>query len=133
MLKLNNTGVSRRVQKAARINQSSTVTVLHFINDCERRKVIPGPGCSSVFDYCVRKLEYSSSTAGRYIQAARCIHQNPEVLEMLEKREVSVTSICQFASILDNDNKRSVLERVKGASRREVEQVACDYRPPVAL
>ena len=52
---------------------------------------------------------------------------------MLEKREVSVTSINQFASILNDDNKESILERVKGASWREVERIACNYRPPVAL
>lgn len=52
---------------------------------------------------------------------------------MLEARDVSVTSICQFASILDDENKESVLGRVKGASWRDVELVAREYRPPVEL
>jgi len=130
---MNNAEFHIEFEKAARENQRSTIVVLHFINDCERRKSYLDLGYSSVWDYCTRKLEYSSSTAGRYIVAARCIAQNPEVLAMLEKREVSVTSISQFASILNNDNKQSILGRVKGASWREVERVACDYRPPVAL
>ncbi len=107
--------------------------MLHFINDCERRKSYLDRGYSSIFDYCVRRLKYSSSTAGRLIQAARCIRQHPEVLRMLEAREVSVSSICQVATILDDDNKESILGRIKGASRREVERIACDYRPPMAL
>jgi hypothetical protein len=52
---------------------------------------------------------------------------------MLESRELSISTICQIASILDDDNKESILDRVRGASRREVERIACDYRPPVAL
>ena len=130
---MNNVEFHLEFEKAARVNQASVITVLHFINDCERRKSFLDLGYSSIWDYCVRKLEYSSSTAGRYIKAARCIHENPEVLEMLEKREVSVRNICQFASILDRDNKYAVLEQVKGASWRDVERLACNYRPPVAL
>jgi 5-methylcytosine-specific restriction endonuclease McrA len=128
-----NTEFHGEFEKAARAEQKATLVVLHFINDCERRKSFLDLGYSSIWDYCTRKLEYSSSTAGRYIKAARCVHQNPEVLEMLEKRQVSVTSINQFASILNDDNKQSLLQQVKGASWREVERIACDYRPPVAL
>jgi hypothetical protein len=120
-------------ESAARVHQSSTINILHFINDCERRKSHLDRGYSSIFDYCIRRLKYSSSTAGRLIQAARCIREHPEVLQMLEEREVSVSSICQVAKILDADNKDSILERIKGASRRDVERIACDYRPPVAL
>ena len=121
------------MESAAHTHQSATVTILHFINELDRRKSFLDLGYSSVFDYCTRKLEYSSSTAGRLIQAARCIRRNPEMLEMLEKRELSVTTICLIEPILDEKNKTSVLERARGASRREVERIACDYRPPLAF
>ena len=133
LLKLNDVDFHLEFEKAAELDQATTNSILHFINDCERRKSYLDLGYSSIFDYCVRKLGYSSSTAGRYIQAARCIRANPEVLRMLEARDVSVTSICQFASILDDENKESVLARVKGASWRDVELVAREYRPPVEL
>jgi hypothetical protein len=133
LLKLNNSEFHVEFENAARVDQNATIVVLHFINDCERRKSYLDLGYSSVWDYCVRKLEYSSSTAARYIQAARCIGQNAEVLGMLEKREVNMTSICQFASILDENNKEFILSQVKGASWRDVERVARKYRPPVEL
>jgi hypothetical protein len=130
---MNNTEFHVEFEKAVRVNQSSVIPVLRFINDCERRKSFLDLGYSSIFNYCTRKLEYSSSTAGRYIQTARCIKQNPEMLPMLERRELSISTICQIASILDDDNKQSILARVKGKSRREVELVARAYRPPVEL
>jgi HNH endonuclease len=130
---MNNAEFHVEFEKAVRVNQSSVIPVLHFINDCERRKSYLDLGYSSIFNYCTRKLEYSSSTAGRYIQSARCIKVNPEMLPMLERRELSISTICQIASILDGDNKQSILVRVKGKSRREVELVAREYRPPVEL
>jgi hypothetical protein len=133
LLKLNNTEFHVAFEKAADEEQRATLQVLHFINDCERRKSYLDIGYSSIWDYCVRKLAYSSSTASRYIQAARCIRQNSEVLEMLEKREVTVSSINQFASVLDEKNKELILSQAKGASWREVESIARRYRPPMEL
>jgi hypothetical protein len=130
---MNNTEFHVEFEKAAVEDQRTTVVMLEFINDCERRKSHLDLGYSSVWDYCVRKLEYPSSTACRYIKAARCIRDNTEVFDMLEKNEVNVTSICQFASILDENNKDFILPRVKGASWREVEKVARKFRPPVEL
>jgi hypothetical protein len=52
---------------------------------------------------------------------------------MLESRELSISTICQIASILNDDNKQAILERAKGRSRREVELVAREFRPPVEL
>jgi len=130
---MNNTEFHIEFENAAREDQRTTNVVLHFINDCERRKSYLDLGYSSIWDYCVRKLEYCSSTASRYIKAARCIRQNAEVREMLEKNEVSISSICQFASILDENNKALVLSQVKDASWREVESIARKYRPPMQL
>ncbi len=121
------------MESAARAHQSATIDILHFINELDRRKSYLDRGYSSVFDYCVRKLAYSSSTAGRLIQAARCIRRNPEVLAMLQSRELSVATICLIEPILDEKNKGTLLGRVKGASRREVERIACEYRPPLAF
>ena len=105
LLRMNDSEFHLEFEKAARAHQSSTIHILHFINDCERRKSFLERGYSSVFSYLVRGLRYSSSTAGRLIQAARCIRLNPDVLQMLEAREVTVTSICQVTSILDEKNK----------------------------
>ncbi len=51
----------QQFEKVAGIEYASTLKVLHFINDLERRKSFLEMGYSSVFDYCVRKLGYSRS------------------------------------------------------------------------
>jgi 5-methylcytosine-specific restriction endonuclease McrA len=131
--KLSDSEFHHQFEMVASIEHASTMKLLHFISDLERRKSYLDLGYSSVFDYCVRKIGYSRSAAGRRIQAARCARRYPEVFGMLRAREVSFGIAALIEPILTDDNKDSILERVRGASHREVERVVSEYRPPVAL
>jgi 5-methylcytosine-specific restriction endonuclease McrA len=109
----------------------SMIALLQHLIETERRKLDLDLGYSSLFDYCVNYLEYSASAAGRRIQAARCIRRFPVVLELLERRELSLSTLSQIEPILTDDNCKSILDRVRGVSHREVEKIACEYRPPM--
>ena len=110
---------------------ASMIEILQHLIETERRRLDLDMGYSSLFDYCVNYLGYSESAAGRRIQAARCIRRYPIVLEMLEKNELSLTTISQIEQELTDENYMSILERVKGGTHREVEKVACEFRPPL--
>ena len=114
------------------VEHDSTLKILHFINDLERRKSFLAMGYSSVFDYCVRKLGYSRSGAGRRIQAARCARRYPEVIAMLRTRELGIGTAALIEPILTDENKDEILRRIRGASHREIERVVSEYRPPMA-
>lgn len=131
--KLDDSEFHHQFELQASSEHSSTMKMLHFINDLERRKSYLDLGYSSVFDYCVRKIGYSRSAAGRRIQAARCARRYPEVFGMLRLHELSFGIAALIEPILTDDNKGSILGRVRGASHREVERVVSEYRPPVAL
>jgi len=105
--------------------------ILQHLIETEKRRLDLDLGYSSLFDYCVNYLEYSGPAAGRRIQAARCLRRFPVVLSMLEKNELSLSTISQIEGILTDDNYKSILERVKGASYRRVEEIACEYRAPI--
>jgi 5-methylcytosine-specific restriction endonuclease McrA len=120
------------VQLAVRGERAMTIKVLHHLNEIQRRKLYLELGYRSLFDYCIRRLKYSASAAGRRIQAARCIRRYPEVLELLRERELSLSTIALIEPILTDSNKATILERVRGKSHRAVERVASEYRAPVA-
>jgi 5-methylcytosine-specific restriction endonuclease McrA len=130
---LNNEDLVSQLHLAVRGERRMTLRVLHHLNEMERRKLHLDLGYSSLFDYCTRKLEYSASAAGRRIQAARCVRSYPDVLRLLEDNELSLSTIGLIEPILTDENCASILERVRSASYREVESVASEYRPPVAL
>ena len=123
----------RQIESLARDESDTTIKILHHLNEIERRKLHLDLGYGSMFDYCTRCLEYSPSAAGRRIQAARCVRRYPPVLELLEKRELTVCGASLIAPILTVDNFREILERVRGASHRDIEGIVAERRPPVAF
>lgn len=131
--KLSNNDLIRRLIDDVARERAMTIAVLHDLNEMERRRLYLDLGCSSLFDYCVRKLKYSSSAAARRIQASRCIRRFPIVLRLLQANEISLTTVGSIAPILNTQNCESILKRVRGVSCRQVERIVCEYRPPVAM
>ena len=65
LLKLSDADFHYQFELVTSIEHSSTMKVLHLINDLDRRKSYLDLGYSSVLDYCMRKIGYSRSAAGR--------------------------------------------------------------------
>lgn len=122
-----------QIQALTRDENEATVQILYHLNEIERRRLELDMGYTSLFDYCIRGLEYSPSAAGRRIQAARCIRRFPAVVPLLRERELNLSTISLIEPILTGDNFAVILERVRGASYRDVERVVSEYRPPVAF
>ena len=131
--RLRNDALVRQLDNDVARERGMTIEVLHDLNEMEKRRLHLDLGYSSLFDYCTRKLKYSSSAAARRIQAARCIRRFPVVLKMLQAGELSLSTVASIASILNPQNCETILKRVEGASCRQVERIACEYRPPVAV
>lgn len=130
---LDDTEFHRQFESIASIEHAATMKVLHFINDLDRRKSYLDLGYSSVFDYCVRKIGYSRSAAGRRIQAARCARRYPVLFGMLRNREVTFSAAALIEPILNDDNRDFILGRIRGASHRDVERIVSEYRPAPGL
>ena len=130
--KLSDNDLLRQIEALTNDEHEATIQILHHLNEIERRRLDLDLGYSSLFDYCVQCLEYSTSAAGRRIQAARCIRRYPAVLPLLQERELNLSTISLIEPILTIDNFKTILERVRGASYRDVERIASEYRPPVA-
>ncbi|MEJ2721461.1 MAG: hypothetical protein P8181_10035, partial [bacterium] len=109
----------------------TTLEILVHLNEVEKRELYLGLGCGSMFDYCVAQLGYSRSAAWRRIHSARCLGRHPEVYELVERNELSLTTLFLIAGVLTEDNKPDLLEQVRRKSENEVEKVLATYRPPV--
>ena len=111
----------------------TTIEILLHLNEVERRRLHLKLGYSSLFDYCVRHLRYSSAGAGRRVAVARCIERHPEVLALLQDRKVNVTGISLVASVLHEGNKAEILQSIQRKTQREIEVIASRYRPPIVF
>ena len=110
-----------------------TIEILRHLNEVERRKLHLKLGYSLLFVYCTEKLGYSESAAGRRIQAARCIRRFRVIEQMVETNELSLSTVSLIAPILTAENVDQVASKARRATRRDVEILIANYKPPVVL
>jgi len=122
-----------RLKSLVEKERATTVEILLHVNEVERRRLYLPSGYPSLFEYCRARLGYSSSAAGRRIAAARCVRDYPDVLGLLEKDEMTLVTVARLEGALTRENHRELLEKVRGKSDREVEEILSGYRPPVTL
>jgi hypothetical protein len=122
-----------QIQRLRRREHLSTIEILLHLNEVERRRLDLKLGYNSLYDYCVKHLRYSSSGAGRRVALARCIRQHPEVLDLLRSQKLNVTGVALVASVLNELNKKALLENIQNKSQGEIDAIASRYRRPVAL
>jgi len=117
----------------ARDERATTIRLLHHLNEIARRKLYLELGHGSLHDYCTRGLAYSSSSACRRIRAARCIHEFPPVLPLLEAGELDLGTVSLIEPVLTGDNCEAILHRVRGRSYRTVRRVVSEYAAPITM
>ena len=109
--------------------REDALRVLLCLNEIESRQLHLKLGYGSLFDYCTGALGYSSSAAGRRIQAARCSARFPALYKMLERNQVTLSTVSQISRCIDECNSSDLLSRVAGKSQREVESIVAEYQP----
>ena len=106
-----------------------TLRLLAYLHEVDRRKLYLGQGYSSMFDYCRTHLRLSEGSAMRRIRTARCLARFPELHPLLESGEVNLTSVALMSRLLTPANAATLIERVCGKSKREVEAIIAELEP----
>lgn len=106
-----------------KVERQTTAKVLEYLSEIDRRRLWLREGYSSLFDFCVRYLNYSENEAARRIQSARCVERIPEVKPLLESNSLSLTGVSLIAPFVTRENAPKLLAEVEGKSRRDIEKV----------
>ena len=80
----------------------------------EARRLHLLAGCSSLYDYCRKRLLLSDYEAFVRIAAARVARKYLVVFEMLERRELHLTAICEVRDFLTAENHAELLGEISG-------------------
>jgi len=110
-----------------------TITLLVHLHEIERRKLHLRRGFASMFDYCTTHLRYSEPAAARRLRTARCLARFPQLYELLEAGEVSLSTVSMVSKLMTPANAGRVLSRIRGKSRREVERVIAELDPRMTV
>ena len=123
------TALIEEVSRLVGEERRATARLIAALAEFDARRLYLGQGCSSLFVYCTRVLHLSEHAAYGRIEAARAGRRIPTVLEMLERGELTLTSIGLLAPHLTIDNHQDVLSRATRRTRREVEEMVASLRP----
>lgn len=128
---------------AAKKEQNSTLELLAHLHEISDRRVFAVMGYSSLWDYTVRALGYSESSASERIGAMRLAYSVPEVKQALEQGEMTLTVASQVQTFLRAQKKEhktysegqtaELIREVKGKSKRETERVLATRAPQMAV
>jgi len=103
-----------RLQHIMLSGRRLTAELVAHLGEVEERRLHLGAACSSMFDYCVRRLGLSEDEACRRIEVARLARRFPAMFPRLASGEISLTVAALLKSHLSTDNETHVLEAVKG-------------------
>lgn len=116
-----------------------SLKVLHHLREIERRRLFSDLGYSSLFDYAIRCLGYSESSASRRIQSARLLQDFPELEKKIEEGSLTMTNVALAALTFKNENitdlniKKEILSQIENTSKRDCEKKLLEFSVPQPL
>lgn len=108
---------------AVQLEKQSTAKVLEYLVEIDKRRLWVKEGYSSLYDFCIRYLNYSEGETHRRIQACRLTSRVEEVKPLLEQGTLSLTAASLLAPHLDNHNAKEILPQVMSQPTRTVEKI----------
>jgi 5-methylcytosine-specific restriction endonuclease McrA len=120
--------VSRLAEICLEAHRLTARLIVHLIEVDERRLDLK-TACTSMFDFCVRRLGMSRGAAYRRVVAARLVRQFPRLLQSLERGELHLTTLVLLRPHLTEANVDELVAAVKGKSQREIEELLARLAP----
>ncbi|MFO0736889.1 MAG: HNH endonuclease [Labilithrix sp.] len=103
--------------------------VIVMLMEVEDRRLHLELACSSMFDFCTRRLGMSEGEAFRRITAARLSKRFPPVLEAVRKQRVHLSSLVLLRDLFTRENVDELLAAAAGKTKRAVQELVAKLAP----
>ena len=97
--------------------------LLAYLAEVDARRLYAERACSSMWDYCVRKLGMSESEAQRRIAVARLVRSFPVAGGYLERGEIHLCALYELHKHLNEDNYEELLREAVGKTTKAVAEI----------
>jgi len=118
--KINDHELLLKIKFLAKEEKRLTQEVLDHLAEVETRRLFASRGYPSLFEFCVRELGYSESSAHRRISAMRVMKAIPEAKEKFEAGLVNLSTLTQLKGEVTYAAKVRKRLRHSNRSRRAV-------------
>jgi hypothetical protein len=112
-----------RVKDLAGAERRASVALIRSLMELDARKLYLREGCSSLYTYCTQVLHLSEGSAYNRIETARAARRYPQVLEMLERGDLTPTAVRLLAPHLTPENHAVLLAAARHRSRLEIQEL----------
>jgi hypothetical protein len=126
---LSNEVLHKTTQSLVAEERKLTTSILRHLDEIQSRRLHSEMGYASLFEYAVKALGYSEAAAGRRIAAMRLLAKVPEIEPVLEKGDVSLSTLCTVQHFFQRkeepvtrQEKKELVFALRGKSRRECEK-----------
>src|SRR5688572_23458296 len=106
-----------------------TARLLVHLGEVEARRLDLKAACSSMFDFCTRRLGMSEGEAHRRLTAARLVRKFPSLLGSLERGEIHLSALSLLSKHMTAQNFASLVEAARGKTKLEVQEIVARLAP----
>jgi hypothetical protein len=121
-----------RVKLLAECERHASVALIRSLVEFDTRRLYLREGCSSLFVYCTRVLHLSEGSAYNRIETARAAKRYPELLDHLERGELTYTAVRLLSPHLTSHNYAQVLAAAKYRSKQGILELIASLNPAAA-
>lgn len=104
---LSNELLVSRIRSIVAEERKITLQVLLLINEAAKRRVYAELGYPSAFEWLVKDLGYSESSAMRRLNSARRLFEDPAIAPKIESGELNITNLAKAQSVIRAEEKRT--------------------------
>ncbi len=123
--------VARLRALVVRSNESEAEMIEHLAEVDERRLYLPGH--TSLWDFCLRELNFSENQAGNRIAVARESRRFPQMVEMLRTGRIHLSGLRMLCGHLTPDGCDELLAQAMGKSKSEIAEILAARAPRPAV
>lgn len=121
--RLDDTSLLVQLKALASKDSALSAELLAHVGEVDARKLYLEHACSSMFTYCVERLNFSEGEAYKRIYAARAARKHPLIFELVASGALHVSGITVLAPELTDDNHRELLAQASFKSKRAIEEL----------
>jgi len=129
--RLTDKALHARVREIVLGERKLTLLAIDHLLEVDKRRLYAVQAYPSLFAYCTGYLGYSNAAAARRMSAARAIRRFPRVRGMLERRELTLSTLSLISGELRGADAGKLIDAIKGRSRRDAEEILAQFKGPV--
>src|SRR3954471_24454882 len=102
--------------------------VVH-LTEVEDRGIDKRAACSSMWDFCIRRLGMSEGETSRRLNAVKLVRRFPSLLGRIERGEIHLSTLRILGQHLDEANLEDLLDAARGKTRMQVKELLARLHP----